>query len=87
MNFERSIAISDSMRGMSCYLPVRQQYKGANFPTLSPAGRQREILDARKHWKRESRSVNSVRLPDLRLFSKSPRSSYRFKTTVNGTVC
>ena len=33
------------MRDMSCYLPVRQLYKGATFPTF-PAGRQREILDA-----------------------------------------
>ena len=32
---------------MSCYLPVRQLFKGATFPTICPAGRQREILDAR----------------------------------------
>ena len=75
MHFERNIAISDSMRGMSCYLPVRQLYKGATFPTLCPAGSQREILDERRHWKRESRSVNSVCLPDLRLFSKSPNGT------------
>ena len=50
MNFERSIAISDTMRGMCSHLPVRQLHKGASFPTLCPAGKQREISDARRHW-------------------------------------
>ena len=79
MNFERSIAFSDSMRGMSCYLPVRQLYKRAAFPDTLSCRKQREILGARRHWNRESRSVNSILLPDLCLFSNSPRSLYMYR--------
>ena len=58
MNFERSIAISDTMKGMSCFLPERQLYKGASFPTLCPTGRQRDVLDARRRWKHTDLDAN-----------------------------